>query len=160
MRRFAAVLFLAACAHRSTTQCDRFTGLYALDTGSCRDSRGVLPLTTIDVWKFPDGSAIEPAVIGIHQEDCDRASFVIRGRPGFEVETHWENGALVHAKREWSNFPPPIAIGAHGAFYWTLRRKPDSGDLLYTSGYYERGLFFLIPYNAHREMTCTLTRQR
>ena len=77
-----------------------------------------------------------------------------------EGETQWENGALTHTQRGWSNLPPPIAIGAHGDTYWSLRRKPGSDDLLYTMGYSERGLFFLIPFTAHHETTCTLTRQR
>jgi len=164
-----AIALLAACAHRgpATAECDRFTGSYVLDGASCRHSQGLLPRTKINVATFPDGSSIEPTatLIGIHQEGCDSVSFVFRDGRGFAVnvtdgEARWDNGALTYLWRRWSNLPPPIAIGAHGARYWSLRRKPNSDDLLYTSGYAERGLVFLIPHSAHRETTCTLTRQR
>lgn len=161
-RAFAGVslaLLAAACAHQSATPCERFTGSYALDPASCRDTRGLLNVG-ITTARFPDESILEPAIIGIHQDDCDSVSFVIRGRPGFAVQTRWENGALVHTQTEWSNLPPPVAIGAHGTWGWSLRRKPGNDDLLYTFTYAERGLVMLIPYNAHRETTCTLARQR
>ncbi len=155
-----AIALLAACAHRSATECDRFTGSYVVDPASCHDSRGVLQ-TRGDTARFPDGSVLEPAIIGIHQDNCDAVSFVIRGRPGFEVETQWKDGALTHMlQRERSNLPPPIAIGVHGVWYFSLRRKPGSDDLLYIFGYAERGLVFLIPHSAHHETTCTFTRQR
>jgi len=162
-----AIILLAACAHRgpATAECDRFTGSYVLEPASCHDSRGLLQLFTAAKW--PNDTVIEPTptLVGIHQDGCELVSFVFRERRGFAVhiadgEARWENRALTHTRREWSNLPPPIAIGAHGNWTWSLRRKPNSDDLLYTSGYAERGLFFLIPYNAHRETTCTLTRQR
>lgn len=154
-----AIALLAACAHRAATECDRFTGSYVVDPASCHDSRGLLS-TRGDTSRFPDGSVLEPAVIGIHQESCDAVSFVIRGRPGFEVQPQWKNGALVHTLEQgWSNLPPPITIGFHGDWYFSLRRKPGSDDLLYTFGYAESGLVFLIPRSAHHETTCTFTRQ-
>jgi hypothetical protein len=165
-----AIVLLAACAHRgpATAECDRFTGSYVLEPASCHESRGLLQLPLEQTMaKWPNESIIEPTptLVGIHQEGCDSLSFVFRERHGFAVnvvdgEARWENGALTHTQRGWSNLPPPIAIGAHGDSYWSLRRKPGSDDLLYTVGYSERGLFFLIPFHAHHETTCTLTRQR
>src|ERR1051326_336792 len=156
-----ALALLAACAHRAATtaECDRVGGAYVIDPASCRDSRGLLPLG-INTARLPDESLIEPAVVGIHQEGCESLSFVFRDRRGFEAQVRPENGALVHTRRGWPTLPPPIAVGAHGDWSWSLRRKPGTDDLLYTFAYAERGLFFLIPYNAHRETTCTFTRQR
>jgi len=161
----SVVLLAAACAHRAATatataaDCDRISGAYTIDPASCRDSRGLLQLS-VNTARLPDESIIEPAVVGIHQEGCESLSFVFRDRRGFEAQVRPENGALVHTTREWSNLPPPVAVGAHGDWSWSLRRKPGSDDLLYTFAYAERGFFFLIPYNAHRETTCTFTRQR
>ena len=171
---FGAIVLLAACAHRAPTTagCDRFTGSYVLDPASCHDSHGLLQVH-LDTARLPDEAVIDPTPMldGIHQDGCDTVSLVFRENRGSREhrglvvdvaagEARWENGALMHLRREWSNLPPPIAIDAHGDWTWSLRRKPNSDDLLYTSAYAERGLFFLIPYNAHRETTCTLTRQR
>src|SRR5947207_1182396 len=128
-----AIALLAACAHRAatTTECDRISGSYVIDPATCRDSRGVLQVG-VTTARLPDESIIEPAVVGIHQEGCQSLSFVFRNGRSFEAQVRPEDGALVHSWREWSNLPPPIAIGAHGVWTWSFRRQPGSDDLIYT----------------------------
>ena len=175
------VVLAAACAtlpHSPPVppaKCDDFTGSYIIDPSSCRYSRGALSLS-LDVAKYPDESVIEPwpVLFGIHQDGCESLAFVARGleedrdrlRRSFSVtidETpnspRWQASALVKSRRESSNLPPPIAIAGHGHWYWSLRHAPNGRDLIYRSGYAERGLFFFVPYSAHREINCTLTRQ-
>ena len=170
MRKLLPLLLFLGCATSPSQSvqrpCARFEGLYTFDPAQCRVSRGVLPLNLV-YEQFPDGSPLpyEPVLVGIGQEGCDEVSVATRGSAkrndrAFAVEVggnvRWQDGALTGTVTENSNLPPPVAIGARGSYYWRLARESDT-TLLYTTGYSERGLFFLVPYGARVSTTCRLT---
>ncbi len=171
----AFIVFFTACATQNppsqTGGCENFSGSYVLDQRLCSYSRGLLHLG-LEVARYPDGSVLDPqpVLIGIHQEGCSSISLVTRGvaddshrlRRSFQVETggdhaaaFWDKGMLVSETHLTTNLPAPIAIGARGKWYWRLSRD-SNGELVYQSGYSEKGLFFLLPYAAHREVSCVL----
>jgi hypothetical protein len=152
--------------------CTQFEGLYTFDPGQCRTSRGIVQLN-VPYALFPDGMPLpdEPVLVGIHQDDCDELGIAARGgrqhdwlnKRSFAVtvgsDARWDGGVLTGQTVERSNLPAPVAIGSSGKYYWRLSRESEDA-LSYTSGYRERGLFFLFPYSAGRSVTCRLARSQ
>ena len=172
------VCAIAACEHSQIAQspsarCAQFSGQYLFDPQACRASRGLLDLSG-PFAHFPDASSLphSKALVGVHQTGCDEVSFAVRGLGSdhwlddrsFAVRLHdnagtsWRGNVLQGAVAEQSNLPPPVAIGVKGIHYWRLSRQPD-GSLLYVSGYASRGLVAFIPFSAHRQMSCVLSRE-
>ncbi len=162
MRKLLFVLLCIGCASPrppSHPRCAEFEGTYIFDPKLCRVSRAALPLNVV-YEMFPDGGPLpdESVLVGIHQDGCNQVSAAMDGR-AFALDGVWSNGALVSDDTHRSNLPAPIAIGSTGTYYWRLARESGT-TLLYTTGYRERGLFFVIPYYARVSTTCRLTASR
>lgn len=164
--KFAPLLLaalLAGCASglpepAAGVNCDDLTGVYELDPKACTISGGLLRVPDRLVKTLPDDSMLDPdnaVKLEILQTACDVMKIQVHEN-WMELAGVWDDNHFVHEIRGKSNLPPPIVLASHGGHAWEFRA--DGSGLVYTHRYFEGGLFFFMPFSAHRELTCNLKR--